>query len=62
MLVLKRDVSERIVIISPSGERIYIMLTEVRGNKARLGVEAPRSWAIHREEVQQRIDKDKRRE
>lgn len=60
MLVLERKVEERIVIVSPTGERIHIMVTEILGNKVRLGIEARREWIIHREEVQQRIDRKNR--
>ena len=54
MLVLTRNVGERIVIDTPLGQ-IKIELIDMRGSKARIGVEAPRAIAVHREEVHKRI-------
>jgi carbon storage regulator len=48
MLVLSRKLNESIVI--NNGE-IVITLVEVRGEKVRLGVEAPRHISVHRQEV-----------
>lgn len=47
MLVLSRKKNESIVI----DERIVITVVEVRGDKVRLGIEAPRDIPIHRSEV-----------
>jgi carbon storage regulator len=47
MLVLSRKKNESIVI----DERIVITVVEVRGDKVRLGIEAPRDVPIHRSEV-----------
>jgi len=47
MLVLSRKKNESIVI----DERIVITVIEIRGDKVRLGIEAPREVAIHRHEV-----------
>lgn len=47
MLVLSRKKNESIVI----DERIVITVIEIRGDKVRLGIEAPRDVAIHRSEV-----------
>lgn len=47
MLVLSRKRNEAIVI----GEDIVIMVAEIRGDKVRLGIEAPRDVTIWREEV-----------
>ena len=55
MLVLKRKVGERIIITAPDGTQIVLMMVEVRGDQARFGIDAPSSWAIHREEIQQKI-------
>lgn len=51
MLVLSRKKGERIYI----GDDIFITLIEIRGDKARIGIEAPDNLAIHREEVILRI-------
>ncbi|RMG32212.1 MAG: carbon storage regulator [Planctomycetota bacterium] len=47
MLVLSRKKNESIVI----DERIVITVVDVRGDKVRLGIEAPREVSVHREEV-----------
>ncbi len=51
MLVLSRKRSESIVI----NENIVITVVEVRGDKVRLGIEAPREVPIHRSEVHDAI-------
>ena len=55
MLVLSRKVGETIVITAPDGTQIVLMLVEVRGDKARIGIAAPKSYAVNREEIQQKI-------
>ena len=50
MLILTRRVGESLVI----GDDITITVLGVKGNQARLGVNAPRDVAVHREEI---IDK-----
>jgi carbon storage regulator len=47
MLVLSRRVGESIVI----GEDITVTVLEVRGDVVRVGVDAPRSVSVHREEI-----------
>ena len=47
MLVLSRKRDEKIVI----GDRIVITIVEVRGDKVRLGIEAPTDVPVHRQEV-----------
>ena len=47
MLVLSRKKNESIVI----DENIVITIVEVRGDKVRLGIEAPRDIPVHRREV-----------
>jgi carbon storage regulator len=47
MLVLSRKADESIVI----DERITITILEIRGNKIRLGIEAPKEISIVREEL-----------
>jgi carbon storage regulator len=52
MLVLTRKLGEEIVI--PSLD-VTIRLVEIRGDKVRLGIEAPSRIAVHRKEVWDRI-------
>ncbi|MCB0995989.1 MAG: carbon storage regulator CsrA [Acidimicrobiales bacterium] len=47
MLVLTRRVNESIVI----GQDITITVLELRGDQVRIGIQAPRSVSVHREEV-----------
>jgi carbon storage regulator len=47
MLVLSRKKNESIVI----DDRITITVVEIRGDKVRLGIEAPRDVPVHRSEV-----------
>jgi len=55
MLVLSRKVGETVIITAPDGTQIVLMLIEVRGDKCRIGIAAPTTYTIYREEVQQRI-------
>ena len=54
MLVLSRKKDEKIVI----GENITLMVIEIRGDKVRLGIDAPRDVAVHREEVYDAIRRE----
>jgi len=47
MLVLSRKVGESIVI----GSDVTVTVLEVRGDVVRVGIDAPRSVAVHRKEV-----------
>ena len=51
MLVLSRKKNESIVV----DDNIVITVVEIRGDKVRLGIEAPREVAIHRSEVRDAI-------
>ena len=51
MLVLTRKLGESIII----GEEIKIILLEIKGGQAKLGIEAPQETPVHREEVFERI-------
>ncbi len=56
MLVLSRKKDEKIVI----GDSITLMVIEIRGDKVRLGIDAPRDVAVHREEVYEAIRRETR--
>jgi len=51
MLVLTRKTNEAIVI----GENIVVTVIDIRGDKIRLGIEAPKQVSVHRREVYERI-------
>jgi len=54
MLVLSRKRDETIVI----GDEIRIVVVEVRGDKVRLGIDAPRDISVHRQEVYDAIRRE----
>jgi carbon storage regulator len=54
MLVLSRQRDESIVI----GDNIVVTIVDVRGDKVRLGIEAPREVSVHRREVYEAIQRE----
>lgn len=56
MLVLQRTEGEQIWI----GENIVVTITSVRGDKVRVGIEAPKDVPVHRREVKEALDREKR--
>jgi carbon storage regulator len=52
MLVLTRYVGETVMI----GDDVTIAVLGVKGNQVRVGINAPKSIAVHREEIYERID------
>ena len=54
MLVLSRKLSEEIII----NGNIRVVVIEVRGDKVRLGIDAPRNIPVHRREVADAIAKE----
>lgn len=55
MLVLSRQKDESIMI----GDDVEITIVDVRGDKVRLGITAPRSISVHRKEVYEAIQREK---
>ncbi len=58
MLVLSRQKDESIVI----GDNIEIIIVDVRGDKVRLGITAPKEISVHRREVYDAIQREKNAE
>lgn len=59
MLVLTRSEGEEIQLTCPDGTLIWIRLVEVmRGNRAKIGIDAPQSVKVMREEL---LEKEERR-
>ena len=55
MLVLTRRVGEKLVI----GDNVTVTILGVTGNQIRIGIDAPREIQVHREEIYQRILKER---
>jgi carbon storage regulator len=54
MLVLSRQRDESIMI----GDNIVITIVDIRGDKVRLGIEAPTEIPVHRQEVYEAIQRE----
>jgi carbon storage regulator len=55
MLVLTRKLDESIVIC----DDIIVQILEIRGGQIRLGVTAPKNISVHRQEIYDRIQREK---
>ena len=54
MLILTRRVGESVVI----GEDVTVTVLGVKGNQVRIGINAPKHVAVHREEIFERIKRE----
>ena len=57
MLVLSRHRDESIMI----GDDIVVTIVDIRGDKVRLGIDAPSSVPVHRQEVYEAIQRENRK-
>jgi len=55
MLILTRRIDEKIII----DDNVTIAMLGVKGNQVRIGIDAPREIQVHREEIYQRILKER---
>ncbi len=54
MLILTRRVGESLVI----GDEVNVTVLGIKGNQVRIGVNAPKTVSVHREEIYQRIQQE----
>ncbi|MEO7775166.1 MAG: carbon storage regulator CsrA [Steroidobacteraceae bacterium] len=54
MLILTRRVGEAVMI----GDEVTVTVLGVKGNQVRIGVNAPKTVAVHREEIFERIKRE----
>tara|TARA_A100001011_G_scaffold99403_1_gene104797 strand:+ start:943 stop:1143 length:201 start_codon:yes stop_codon:yes gene_type:complete len=55
MLILTRRIGETLMV----GDDVTITVLGVKGNQVRIGVNAPKDVAVHREEIYERIQSEK---
>jgi carbon storage regulator len=55
VLILTRRVNETLMV----GDEITVTVLSVKGNQVRLGVNAPKDVTVHREEIYDRVQKEK---
>ncbi len=55
MLILTRKVGETLMV----GDDVTVTVLGIKGNQVRIGVNAPKKLSVHREEIYQKIQREK---
>ena len=55
MLILTRRIGETLMV----GDEVTINVLDVKGNQVRIGINAPKNVAVHREEIYNKIQREK---
>ena len=55
MLILTRRIGETLMV----GDEVSIIVLGVKGNQVRIGINAPKDLAVHREEIYNKIQREK---
>jgi len=55
LLILTRKIGESLMI----GSEVTVTVMAVKGNQVRIGINAPKDVAVHREEVYERVQQEK---
>ena len=55
MLVLSRKSGESVIIVSPQGTSVEVIVTKVDYNQAKIGINAPADFKIFRREIYDRV-------
>jgi carbon storage regulator len=58
MLILTRRVGETLMV----GDEVSVTVLGVKGNQVRIGINAPKHVAVHREEIYERIKREQQEE
>lgn len=58
MLILTRRVGETLVI----GDNVQVTVLGIKGNQVRIGVNAPKTVSVHREEIYKRIQEERKQD